>query len=347
MINPIVIGFDGNDETDHRLKMLVDWLSGIDALSGGELQTASDDASFRRYFRVRTANETFIAMDAPPEKESCLPFIRVAGYFQEMELNAPRIIEANVEEGFLLLTDLGSTQYLRALREEPAIAPPLYADALGALRQLQDRGAAYQSSLPPYEEERFRFELSIFKEWLCETHLGLTFSDEQEASWHSLGDILVRSALDQPKVFVHRDFHSRNLMRTDKDNPGILDFQDALEGPLTYDLVSLLKDCYVRWPAEQVHDWAIGFYGDYDASTRQAVNEAQFVRYFDLMGVQRHLKAAGIFARLKHRDGKPGYMADVPLTLGYIVDLAPRYDELGWLFELITSHCLPALEGWT
>lgn len=342
-----LIGIDASVSTDRRLVALMDWLGGINAVDEATLRPASDDASFRRYFRVQTSQAgqgSFIVMDASPEQEDCLPFMRIAGYFEAMRLNAPRIVEANPEDGFLLLTDLGSKQYLNTLLEDPAAAPSMYADALHALRLLQKRGTAYQSSLRPYDEELLRFELSIFRDWLYEKHLGLTFTEEEEGSWQSLCDLLVRNALDQPLVFVHRDYHSRNLMLTDSNNPGILDFQDALEGPLTYDLVSLLKDCYVRLPSQHVREWALGFYAELDASMRQRVDEGLFMRYFDLMGVQRHLKASGIFARLKHRDGKPGYMADVPRTLGYIVDLAPQYDELGWLIELINSRCMPAIE---
>ncbi len=339
------IGIDPSK--DRRLAALADWLDGIDAVDGATLQPASDDASFRRYFRVQgvqTGQESFIVMDAPPEQEDCRPFIRIAGYFEVMELNAPRIIEANPEDGFLLITDLGSTQYLDALREDPAATPAMYADALHALHILQERGTSHQSSLPPYDDKLLHFELSIFRDWLCDTHLRLTFTEEEEANWQDVRDLLVRNALDQPLVFVHRDYHSRNLMLTGRSNPGILDFQDALEGPLTYDLASLLKDCYVRLPPQQVREWALGFYANLDTSMRKRVDEKLFMRYFDLMGVQRHLKASGIFARLKHRDGKPAFMADVPRTLGYIVELAPQYDELRWLIEMISARCLPTFE---
>ena len=283
-------------------------------------------------------------MDAPPEQEDCKPFMRVAGYLEAMNLNAPRIIEANTEQGFLLLTDLGSTRYLDKLKQEPGAAPALYGDALQALSLMQGRGAAYQSSLPAYDEELLRFELSLFHDCLCQTHLGLEFSDDDEARWQCVCDLLVANALDQPLVFVHRDYHSRNLMLTDENNPGILDFQDAVEGPLTYDLVSLLKDCYVRWAPEQVHEWVLGYYEGLDESLHRQVDKYLFMRYFDLMGVQRHLKASGIFARLKYRDGKAAYLTDIPRTLRYIVELGPRYEELDFLIELIRTRCLPVLE---
>jgi aminoglycoside/choline kinase family phosphotransferase len=305
---------------------------------------ASVDASFRRYFRLQKNGRSLIVMDAPPDKEDSVPFIRVAGYLESMGLNAPRVLEADLERGFLLLNDLGSTQYLARLREEPAAADRLYDDALGALSRMQSRGAAFQARLPPYDENLLRFELSLFHDWLCGTHLGIEFDDAAEGEWQRLCDLLVSNALDQPQVFVHRDYHSRNLMVAAENNPGILDFQDAVEGPLTYDLVSLLKDCYIKWPEERIRDWADTYFGRIDRAIRGSMGEADFMRHLELMGVQRHLKAAGIFARLNHRDGKTGYLLDVPRTLSYIVDLAPRYPELECLARLITERCLPAME---
>jgi aminoglycoside/choline kinase family phosphotransferase len=328
---------------DTRLAELRAWADGIEAVAGSEPTPASADASFRRYFRLQSGTKSFIAMDAPPDREDSLPFVRIAGYLEVMQLNAPRIIEANLDDGFLLLSDLGTRQYLDVLKADPSLASGLYSDALTALVKMQRRGAAYQSLLPPYDEVLLRFELSLFHDWLCGTHLGMTFSDLEERAWQRCCDLLVMNALDQPQVFVHRDYHSRNLMLTDEQNPGILDFQDAVEGPLTYDLVSLLKDAYLRWPAEQVWQWALDFYNGIEAGVRERVDEDQFRRYFELMGVQRHVKVAGIFARLNHRDGKPGYLADIPRTLSYIVDVAPRYAELGFLVNLIEERVLPGL----
>lgn len=332
---------------DARLVALKAWTDGIDAVAGSEPVLASGDASFRRYLRLQSGGKSFIAMDAPPEQEDCLPFLRIAGYLEAMQLNAPRIIEANLDEGFLLLSDLGSRQYLDVLLDDNATAPVLYADALRALLALQRRGAAYQSQLPAYDDALLRFELSLFHDWLCGTHLDIAFSDDEEQSWQDCCDVLVANALDQPQVFVHRDYHSRNLMLTESDNPGILDFQDAVEGPLTYDLVSLLKDCYVQWPPEQVWQWALDFYNGIDAKVRDRIDEEQFRRYFELMGVQRHLKAAGIFARLNHRDGKPGYLADIPRTLSYVVESGPRYPELDFLVDLIESRVLRGMDAKT
>lgn len=324
-----------------RLNELKNWLQTIQSVRDGELSLASGDASFRRYYRVTNCANSFIVMDAPPEKEDSVPFVRIAGYLEAMQLNAPRVVEADLDQGFLLLTDLGSDHYLDHLLEDSANADQLYADAVDALLAMQQRGAAYQSVLPPYDEDLLRFELSLFHDWLCGTHLEIHFSDDDENLWHRTCDLLVDNALNQPQVFVHRDYHSRNLMRTETSNPGILDFQDAVEGPLTYDLVSLLKDCYVRWPAKRVRDWALRFYEL--SESKKALTADRFLTCFELMGAQRHLKAAGIFARLNHRDGKPGYMADVPRTLGYILELEPRHPELTFLIDVIRERVLPGL----
>ena len=330
-------------QEDSRLDQLREWLARLEDVEPATLAPASIDASFRRYFRVRAGSESLIVMDAPPEREDCRPFVRVARYLEQMNLNSPRIVQAAPEQGFLLLTDLGSRQYLQELEERPERAGGLYGDALSAMLQLQEQGRRFQSGLPPYDGKLLRFEMSLFRDWLCLRHLGLELSERDEAEWRSSLDLLVRNALDQPKVFVHRDFHSRNLMVTDRNNPGILDFQDAVEGPFTYDLVSLLKDCYIRWPAEQVTRWAAQFHSALAERNLVSTGVAPFMRSFELMGVQRQLKAAGIFARLHHRDGKPAYLQDIPRTLGYIIEIAPRYPELQFLEQLIRERCLPAL----
>jgi aminoglycoside/choline kinase family phosphotransferase len=319
-------------------------MSHIEAIAGSEPVPASADASFRRYFRLRSGPNSFIAMDAPPAQEDCLPFVRIAGYLEAMGLNAPRVIEADLDDGFLLLSDLGSRQYLQELQHDASAAPALYGDALAALVTMQRRGAAYQGLLPPYNEKLLRFEVSLFHDCLCGTHLGISLTEDEESAWQDCCDVLVTNALDQPQVFVHRDYHSRNLMLTEQKNPGVLDFQDAVEGPFTYDLASLLKDCYVKWPAEQVWQWALDFYNAVEPSMRERIDEEQFRRYFELTGVQRHLKAAGIFARLNHRDGKPGYLNDIPRTLSYIVDLGERYEEIGFLVNLIEERVLPGMK---
>ncbi len=328
-----------------RLHELKEWLATDAGIANPEPVAASEDASFRRYFRVDTPDGTAIVMDAPPDREDSSRFIEVAGYLERMGVNSPRILAANLERGFLLLTDLGSTPYLQALKADPTRADTLYGDALAALATIQEAGQGCQAQLPPYDEALLSSELSLFRDWLCGRHLGIVLGGGEEAAWNACCRLLVDNALRQPKVFVHRDYHSRNLMVTDTANPGILDFQDAVEGPLTYDLVSLLKDCYIRWPAGRVRSWALGYHAALDTAVHRHMPAADFLRAFELMGVQRHLKAAGIFARLWLRDGKPGYLKDVPRTLAYIVELAPRHDALAFLAGLIEEQVLPRLAG--
>jgi N-acetylmuramate 1-kinase len=325
------------------MREMIAWLSTIDAVRGLPAEPASSDASFRRYFRLRSGQQSFIVMDAPPPQEDCSTFVRIAGYLEAMQINAPHILEANVERGFLLLTDLGARSYQMSLAADPEAAGGLYAGAMQTIATMQSNGSAFQSLLPPYDETLLRFELSLFQDWLCKTHIGLQFSASDESRWHALCDVLVSNALDQKQVFVHRDYHSRNLMDIAGSRPGVLDFQDAVEGPYTYDLVSLLKDCYIRWPAAKVRAWALQYFATLVSKGSAPVDSATFLRQFELMGVQRHLKAAGIFARLHHRDGKPGYMADVPRTLQYVGELAVRHPELEFIGSLVKERCLPAL----
>ena len=282
-------------------------------------------------------------MDAPPPMEDCRSYVKIAGFLRSMSLNVPEILATDLDRGFLLMTDLGSRQYLNVLGSDPALADRLYDDAIDALSRMQRAGRRFLMELPAYDEELLRFEMSLFRDYLCGRHLGITFSTAEETHWQSVCDLLVQSALEQPTVFVHRDYHSRNLMLTGEGNPGILDFQDAVEGPLTYDLVSLLKDCYVRLPDEAIRKRVMRFYDGLDERGVADVDRDAFWRRFELMGVQRHLKAGGIFARLLHRDGKGGYIQDVPRTLRYIVDVASAEPALAFLRELIEKRCLPQL----
>jgi hypothetical protein len=332
---------ENNDEW--RLRDLTQWLEKNAGIAGATPVAASEDASFRRYFRIRAGHDSRIVMDAPPDREDSRPFIAVAGYLERIGVNSPRVLEADPDRGFLLLTDLGSTPYLTALTADPDSAPRLYRDALTALASIQEKGRPFQGQLPPYDETLLSLELSLFHDWLCGRHLELELRDADEAAWQQCCGTLVDNALQQPKVFVHRDYHSRNLMVTESNNPGILDFQDAVEGPVTYDLVSLLKDCYISWPPERVLAWALEFHARLDPSIHRNMPAAEFIRHFELMGVQRHLKAAGIFARLCHRDGKGNYLNDVPRTLRYIIEVAPRYEELTFLGRLIDEQVFPRL----
>ena len=330
---------------DERLISLRRWLERELGSSGFALEPASGDASFRRYFRVVHDGCTRIAMDAPPGREDIAPFERVAGLLGALGLHAPAVLARDERAGFLLLEDLGGRTYLDALADG-ADAGPLYADALAALAQMQSMGADIAGRLPVYDRPLLMREMHLFRDWLCGRHLDMVFDDADAAALETSFAFLADAALAQPRVFVHRDYHSRNLMVCASRNPGILDFQDAVHGPVTYDLVSLLRDCYVAWPAGQVRAWTLD-YRRQAAGRGIAVgrDETEFLRWFDLMGVQRHLKAAGIFARLCHRDGKAGYLADVPRTLGYVVEVAPAYPELRFLAGLIGERVLPALGG--
>jgi hypothetical protein len=332
---------------DPRLDLLRHWLERGLGWHDVQLAPASADASFRRYFRVAGRDHpTVIAMDAPPGKEDVEPYLKVAGMLAGIGVNAPRVLARNAGDGFLLLTDLGSLTYLADLMAEPRRADALYADAVAALVRMQSGGAKHAPGLPPYDERLLRFEMSLFTDWLLGRHLSLELSAGETAALATTFDALVANALDQPQVFVHRDYHSRNLMVCPDANPGILDFQDAVHGALTYDLVSLLRDCYVAWPQEQVVRWALDFRRQLLAEGLPAGDdEAQFLRWFDLMGVQRHLKAAGIFARLWHRDGKPGYLPDVPRTLGYIVEACARHAQFAALGALVSGRVLPAMQA--
>lgn len=324
-----------------RIEKLKEWLASEFAMRDFDLQPASGDASFRRYFRITLSDgSTRIAMDAPPEKEDCRPFIRIARTLEGLGIHVPHIYGEDLEQGFLLLSDLGQTLYLDVLDE--ATVEALYSDAMSALSVIQARGP--REELSPYDRELLLSEMELFREWLLgrQLDLSLDLSDHKmlDQTFFSLAD----TALEQPRVCVHRDYHSRNLMVTESNNPGVLDFQDAVVGPVTYDLVSLLCDCYIRWPKEQVEAWAMQYFNQaQQAGVLRKEHEAQFIRWFDLMGVQRHLKAAGIFARLNQRDGKPGYLQDIPRTLGYIVEVAPDYPELAALGALIEQRVLPAL----
>jgi hypothetical protein len=323
---------------------LEDWLKAV--LDRGEitLTPASGDASFRRYWRIALEGQTYIAMDAPPGVEDTDRFVRIARDWRALGLRTPAIHAEDADQGFLLLEDFGRRLYLEALHADSA--DRLYGDALGALAIIQ--ACAPTQDLPAYDAPFLRRELDLFRHWLVERYLGLTLSSREEADLEEALNLLVASALEQPRVCVHRDFHSRNLMITASPSPGILDFQDAVAGPVTYDLVSLLRDCYIAWPRARVEEWAWGYFGlAVQSGILRPEQEADFLPWFDLMGVQRHLKASGIFARLLIRDGKPGYLGDIPRTLGYVLEVAPAYAPLRGLTALIADRVLPALSAAT
>ena len=337
-----------NSPPDARLEQLRRWVQQLFGSQDFTIAPASADASFRRYFRVTRDGQTWIAMDAPPEKENMEPYIRIANMLVEVGVNAPRVLHVNASEGFLLNTDLGSRTYLTDI-DTGADVDKLYHDAMDALVQIQANGKGHAAELPPYDEALLRREMQLFPEWFVGRHLGLGLDPTETEALQSVVDALVREALAQPRVFVHRDYHSRNLMVAAGKfgtNPGILDFQDAVYGPVTYDLVSLLRDCYVAWPAERVDEWLSRFREVARAAgVDTGRDQKTFQRWFDFMGVQRHLKAIGIFARLWHRDGKQGYLKDIPRTLNYVRVAAGSYPELTPLRQLIDARVMPVLDA--
>ena len=312
---------------DTRLDLLRDWLVETLGFANAGIEPASADASFRRYFRVTRGAESYIVMDAPPDKEDLAPYLGVTRMLADLGLSVPWVLARNVADGLLLLTDLGSRPYLDELRREFSV-DALYADAMRALAHLQSAGRAYADSLPRYDRALLRREMYLLTEWFLARHLELGPDPRIEALLERTFSALEDAALAQPQSFVHRDYHSRNLMVLDAGNPGIIDFQDAVAGPLTYDLVSLLKDCYIAWPAARVREWALGHRERLRAAGMEAgADAAEFLRWFDLMGLQRHIKVLGIFSRLCYRDGKPRYLGDLPRVLEYAVAAAADYPE--------------------
>lgn len=299
--------------------------------AGYTLAPASADASFRRYFRVTVADGTRIVMDAPPLQENCRPFIRVAELMREAGLHVPTILASDVEQGFLLLSDLGVTTYLQALNETNADS--LFGDAVNALIAWQR--ASRPGVLPAYDRELLQREMELFPEWYIGRHLGISLVDSQRAALADVANLLADSALAQPSVYVHRDFMPRNLMLSEP-NPGVLDFQDAVYGPITYDLVSLFRDAFISWPEERVLDWVVRYWEQAKRLRLPvAADFGDFYRAFEWMGLQRHLKVLGIFARICHRDGKPAYLEDAPRFLVYARAVCGRYAPLTPLTRLL------------
>ena len=326
-----------NSLNDTRLVQLSDWISNLKtpATLLESLRPASADASFRRYFRVNTqSGQSLIVMDAPPPQEDVRPFVKVAELFSATGVSVPAILAQDTERGFLLLSDLGSTTYLQRLN--PDTAHKLYLDAIDALIQLQVQSRA--GVLPAYDRELLHRELMLFPDWYVTRHLKATLSDAQSADLNRVFDLLLANNLAQAQVYVHRDYHSRNLMVMDKGNPGILDFQDAVYGPITYDLVSLLRDAYIQWDEALVLDWTIRYWERARRAGLPVSHDVDaFYRDFEFMGLQRHLKVLGIFARLYHRDGKDGYLNDLPLVMDYTRKTAYRYKEFAPLIRLLDT----------
>lgn len=326
--------------SDARLEALRQWLTRLPAehaLDGASIRPASNDASFRRYFRIDAhapgRPRSFVLMDAPPPMEDCRPFVHAAQVLIDAGMHAPRVFAADLELGFLMLEDFGQRTYLEELNA--LSAPSLYGDATGALVRLQL--ASRPAVFPDYDDALLRRELMLYPDWYLAQHKRQTLSDDDRNTLAQAFERLLANNLGQPRVYVHRDYHSRNLMILDgADNPGVIDFQDAVYGPITYDLVSLLRDAYVRWEEEQVLDWVIRYWEKArKAGLPVAAEFGDFYRDFEWMGLQRHLKVLGIFARLNYRDGKDRYLNDLPLVLDYVLKAASRYRAFDPLVALI------------
>jgi len=333
------------DASDSRLTLATRWVMDDLGFAGARLEPASADASFRRYFRLARGRDTYIVMDAPPEKEPLAPFVAVAQMLAAMGLNVPVVLARDTRQGLLLLSDLGTRQYLDELAADGDV-DRLYADALAALLKMQTRGGApARGSLPPYDRHLLLREMELMPEWFLGRHLGLTLDAADRAMLERLFETLVESALGQPATFVHRDYHSRNLLVSEDGNPGIIDFQDAVYGAVTYDLVSLLKDCYIAWPRERVESWALQYRERLlTAGFEVGAGAQEFIRWFDLMGLQRHIKVLGIFSRLYYRDGKSGYLKDLPRVLAYTEAAAALYPETAEFAAYIGARIHPRFE---
>jgi len=306
------------------------------------LTPLSGDAGFRRYYRLNT-QPSLLAVDAPPEQEDTRRFADLAQLFREGRVATPKLLAVDTRKGFMLQEDFGDQLLLGALQEQPDSAPVFYGEALMQLLALQQTPA--HPLLPQYDRSRLRRELALFPEWFCERLLNCALDigeTEQLYHWFSL---LEESALEQPQLAVHRDYHSRNLIVRRDRSLGVIDFQDAVWGPITYDAVSLLRDCYIRWPQEQVRQWALG-YGNLAAGLglMSGIRESQFLRWFDWMGLQRHLKVLGIFARLALRDGKDRYLRDLPLVLGYTLEVMGQYPELADFRDWFAQRLMPLVQ---
>ncbi len=323
--------------SDPRLSLIKQWLSDVLHTEQIDIAPASSDASFRRYFRVNHQANSYIVMDAPPEQEDIEPFVRIASYLKTHHVNVPEIFARSDEHGFLLLTDFGSEAFLAKLND--ASADVLYQQAINGIISIQ-QSTNEQFQLPLYDQALLKQEMTLFPEWFLTKHLSLTPPSFLEKMFNALTD----NAIEQPQTIVHRDYHSRNLMYVANQAPGIIDFQDAVIGPITYDLVSLLRDCYISWPEQRI-DELLSYYLA-NAQQQQLlplIEFKQFKRWFDLMGLQRHIKVLGIFCRLYYRDGKNNYLNDLPLTLHYVIDVASRYPEFAELVDYLQHPKIQAI----
>ncbi len=321
---------------DKRQQELLKWLNEVLKTDSFTCEPASSDASFRRYFRVSLPGRSYIAMDAPPEKEDCTAFIAIADLLRQQGVNAPKIFHQSLSKGFLLLSDLGKACYLDQLTLETV--DNLYSQAVGVLHHVHELSVS-GLTIPTYDSVLLRREMDLFNDWFLDGLLGIKLSTSERNGLAVMMQVLVKSALEQPQVFVHRDYHSRNLMLTDTGELGVIDFQDAVVGPITYDLVSLFRDCYIDWPDHKVYAWLDQFLQQrHTRGCLDNVDTASFYQWFDLMGAQRHMKAIGIFSRLLLRDKKSGYLQDIPRTLGYLVNVCSQYKALSPMAKLLDKH---------
>lgn len=328
---------------DQRYSQLQDWLEqtlpqfdGFDQ-SDWQLTPVSGDASFRRYFRALSGANTWIAVDAPPEKEDSQPFITIAGDLMRAGVSVPQVHRFDLNQGFMLLEDFGDDLYLEKLND--GTVESLYNDAMSTLAVMQECTPANGCAFPLYDQPLLKREVELFRDWFLQQLLGIELDQDEHEMVEFLFNYLIDAALEQPTAFVHRDYHSRNLMVRHEAPPGVIDFQDAVEGPVTYDLVSLLRDCYVNWPDELVYKWVEQYRLGLIERGQMMPDAVYFKRWFDLMGAQRHLKAIGIFARLNIRDGKSGYLADIPRTMNYLIAVTAKTEELkhisGWMVHKV------------
>lgn len=334
---------------DSRLDQLTDWIQ--QDWPEARIEVASADASFRRYFRITpnpsTSGISYIAMDAPPQHENCAPFIDITGRLRNAGVHAPEVIRQDLQQGFLLLEDLGNTPYLSQLSSNPDLAETLYGSALETLTRIQ---SADTSGLPEYDETRLMDEMKLMPKWFLDQHLNIRPDPEQQKIIDRTLAVITALVQQQPQGFVHRDYHSRNLMLLSADlptqAPGVIDYQDAVRGPLTYDLVSILRDCYIHWPLSRITRWALDYKQRLEkAGAIDQTRDETFIQWFDIMGLQRHLKVLGIFARLHHRDGKSGYLEDLPLTLSYVMSVGVKYPLIKPLIDLFEEWQIPQTIG--
>lgn len=320
-----------------RGNALKEWVGNIIKQKDFILTPLAGDASFRRYFRLYDNKSTFVVMDAPPNKEDLEPFIHIAQVFGQAQVNAPKILAINLEQGFLLLSDLGDKLLLNFLNSETCDL--YYHQAIKTLLQIQLRCSMNDPKLKQFDSAFMMKEMGLCPEWFFKAYLNLDLSTEESALVQQSMEWIAAEVAKQPLTFIHRDYHSRNLMLINENTEltlGVIDFQDAMSGPFTYDLVSLLKDCYISWPRDKVLEWARFFYTENTLASTYSL--AEFIRDFDLCGLQRHLKVLGVFSRLYLRDQKSGYLKDLPVTLSYVLECTERYEELQNLFHFIKKR---------